>query len=116
LGETSKSQSRLTSTLRSIAAEDGSAATVIVPQEEVREKFKRVKPLKEIYKIKPGLYGLLSKKNQNEGRGIIAETERSLPQRGTEDAKTNRRIFLLCAFCAFWRDATLSAFIRVICG
>jgi hypothetical protein len=36
-----------------------------------------VQTRKEIYKIKPGLYGLLSKKSQNEGRGIIAETERN---------------------------------------
>jgi hypothetical protein len=28
--------------------EDGSAATVIVPPEEVRKRFKRIKPLKEI--------------------------------------------------------------------
>jgi hypothetical protein len=37
LGESRESQSRLTS-----------AATIIVPPEEVREKFKHVKPLKEI--------------------------------------------------------------------
>lgn len=30
---------------------------------------------KEIYKIKPGLYGLTAKKNENESRGIIAETD-----------------------------------------
>jgi hypothetical protein len=32
---------------------------------------------KEIYKIKPGLYGLLSKKSVLEGRGIIAETAKN---------------------------------------
>jgi hypothetical protein len=32
---------------------------------------------KEIYKIKPGLYGLISKKSENEARGIIAETEKN---------------------------------------
>jgi hypothetical protein len=32
---------------------------------------------KEIYKIKPGLYGLISKKSENEVRGIIAETEKN---------------------------------------
>jgi hypothetical protein len=36
-GESRESQSRLTS-----------AATVIVPEKEVRERFKRVKPLKDI--------------------------------------------------------------------
>jgi hypothetical protein len=30
---------------------------------------------KEIYKIKPGLYGLISFKSRNEGKGIIVETE-----------------------------------------
>lgn len=32
---------------------------------------------KEIYKIKPGLYGLISKKSQHEARGIVAETEKN---------------------------------------
>lgn len=32
---------------------------------------------KEIYKIKPGLYGLVSKKSAIEARGIIAETEKN---------------------------------------
>lgn len=32
---------------------------------------------KEIYKIKPGLYGLISKKSENEARGIVAETEKN---------------------------------------
>lgn len=32
---------------------------------------------KEIYKIKPGLYGLITKKSENEARGIIAETEKN---------------------------------------
>lgn len=32
---------------------------------------------KEIYKIKPGLYGLVSRKSANEARGIIAETEKN---------------------------------------
>lgn len=32
---------------------------------------------KEIYKIKPGLYGLTSKRSENEARGIFAETERN---------------------------------------
>lgn len=31
----------------------------------------------EIYKIKPGLYGLVSKKSAIEGRGIVAETEKN---------------------------------------
>ena len=32
---------------------------------------------KEIYRIKPGLYGLVSKKAENEARGVIAETEKN---------------------------------------
>ncbi len=32
---------------------------------------------KEIYKIKPGLYGLISKKSENEARGIAAETQKN---------------------------------------
>ncbi|MGD1089537.1 MAG: hypothetical protein ABR955_12565 [Verrucomicrobiota bacterium] len=31
----------------------------------------------EIYKIKPGLYGLTSKKSEHEARGIVAETEKN---------------------------------------
>ena len=30
---------------------------------------------KSLYKIKPGLYGLVSKRNEHEARGIVAETE-----------------------------------------
>jgi hypothetical protein len=36
-----------------------------------------VQSRKEIYKIKPGLYGLVSKKSENEARGIIAETAKN---------------------------------------
>ena len=32
---------------------------------------------KEIYKIKPGLYGLISNKSENEARGIVAETQKN---------------------------------------
>jgi hypothetical protein len=32
---------------------------------------------KDIFKIKPGLYGLVSKKAELESRGIIAETEKN---------------------------------------
>jgi hypothetical protein len=32
---------------------------------------------KEIYKIKPGIYGLISKKSEHEARGIVAETEKN---------------------------------------
>jgi hypothetical protein len=31
----------------------------------------------EIYKIKPGLYGLTSKKSENEATGVVAETEKN---------------------------------------
>lgn len=34
-----------------------------------------VQTRKEIYKIKPGLYGLLSRKSRNDARGFIVETE-----------------------------------------
>jgi hypothetical protein len=47
-GQIGESQSRLTSTLRSIVTEDGSATTIIVPPEEVRARFERVKLLKDI--------------------------------------------------------------------
>lgn len=32
---------------------------------------------KEIYKIKPGLYGLISQKSEHEARGMVAETEKN---------------------------------------
>jgi hypothetical protein len=40
---------------------------------------------KEIYKIKPGLYGLVSKKSAIEARGVIAETEKN---KNTEEVKS----------------------------
>jgi hypothetical protein len=55
------------------------------------------KSRKVIYKINPGLWDLLSKNNENEERGIIAGTERHLPQRGAEDAKKNKPVnFIMC--------------------
>jgi hypothetical protein len=36
-----------------------------------------VQTRKEIYKIKPGLYGLISKKSENEAKGAIVETEKN---------------------------------------
>src|ERR1039458_970192 len=32
---------------------------------------------KEIYKLKPGLYGLISKKSENDANGIVVETEKN---------------------------------------
>src|ERR1041384_6978361 len=36
-----------------------------------------VQTRKEIYKIKPGLYGLMAKKAANETEGIVAETDKN---------------------------------------
>lgn len=44
------------------------------PQATIR-RIVQTRP--EIYKLKPGLYGLVSQRQSNEARGIIASTERS---------------------------------------
>ena len=48
---------------------------------KAKEPFANIRRIvqlnKEIYKIKPGLYGLVKLKNEIESRGIIAETEKN---------------------------------------